>query len=114
MKIKLMVYFLSLGIIHFSYAMNKTEEEMFQDNLSKLEKPVQVFVNDFKMWSKREQDKVKLFSNSGGASFAIQRKPLASDKFNGNIERWLEKHVTENQTIPFFLAIDYLKKQKKE
>jgi len=113
---QLILLFLLIFTTHCSYSMNKitkTEEEMFQDNLAKLREPLTGFVNDFKTWSKRDQDKIKLFSNSGGVSFGVQGRPLAARKYNGSIIKWLEGEITQDQIIPFFLVLDYLKKQNK-
>lgn len=110
------ILFLLLTIItHFSYAMHRSEEEMFQDNYSKLSEPLKNFVNDFKIWPKSDQDKIILYSNSGGVSFSVEDKPVAANKLDGNFPYWLDKQLyLPDQSIPLFLALKYLKEKKRD
>lgn len=75
---------------------------------------VAAFVQDFATWSKREQDKIELRSNSGGFSIGIKKRLLANKKYNGSVGTWIEDHYTTIEAeVAFFLALDYLKKQNK-
>lgn len=115
MKTVRKILFLSLIMtIHFSYSMNKTEEEMFQENCSKLSEPLIRFVNDFKTWPKRDQEKIKIGSNSGGVSFVVQVQPRAAHKYDGSVGKWINDQLAKDKTltIPFYSALDYINKQK--
>ena len=84
-------------------------EELFQANVAMLSKPIADFVNDFKTWPKEEQDKIETFKR---LSFRIKGRPVASDKYDGNIGLYLDCRLDPYQMTPFLLTIDYLKQQK--
>jgi hypothetical protein len=93
------------------YSLEKTEKQMFQENLKKLSKPIIEFIEDFQTWPKIDQDKIALQSNSGGVSFTIKEKLDPTHKYDGCVYGWLTIKLLKPQTIPFFLAVDYIKKQ---
>ncbi len=91
---------------------NYSEEAIFQANFEKLRQPIASFIMDFKTWPKEEQNKIETFRNNNGCGYLINSKPIASDKYNGNIGLYLDYRLTHQDITPFLAAIDYLKKQQ--
>lgn len=121
MKMVLTIVFLTFTIVSFSYSMekhvNNTEEtaslkdELFEENIQQLRKPIADFIQDFKTWPQEEQNKITTYDNQFGMGYFISGRPAASDKYNGSIGYYLDCRLTQQQIAPFVILIDHVKKQ---
>lgn len=114
MKSSFKLLFLLLMATGASYAMDRSWEleVLYTSCFNDFCRPIQFFVNDFKHWSKEEQDKIEIINNKEFVGYLVKDEPIAAHKYNGGICSYLDYHLKNEQLGQFIWAIHYLKKQK--